>query len=448
SANDIGGISPDGRRILFVRYGTPSSILSANATDGSDEQTILSAENALSNFRDPQYSPDGRQVYYVRNRRVEGVESWSLNSISTEGGVETEILKQNTRIGELAVLRDGTGVLMTSIDPISNLQQLYNAALPGGTKTRITNDLNFYFGVSVDREGRNIVSAQRYDESRIWVGRAGDPASIKPVSQEANVRGVVVWTPDGHIVYDAYENNRSRIWISDADGKNVQRLTNADGDDLGPQVSADGQYIVFTSNRTGRNQIWRMNSDGSDQLALTDVQGNTEFPKMDPDGQTVEFIWHRDLSHLVGRVPIIGGSIEEIPLPPSVPNVGAYYWAKSADGKKFAHVFRDDTAARTRVAVKNTATGETETVLDISPINIFKWLPDGSGLFYREREQGERLISKVLQIDLVKRTPRLLISVEPETVFDLAYSIDAKRIALIRGAGISNSVMLSAKREQ
>jgi hypothetical protein len=188
-----------------------------------------------------------------------------------------------------------------------------------------------------------------------------------------------------------------------------------------------------------------MNIDGSDQRSLTDVAGNTEFPKIDIDGRSVEFIWHRELEHLIGRVPLSGGKVEEVPLPPSLPTVGAYYWAKSPDGKKIANVFRDESTSRTKVAVKIIATGEIETVLDIAPISIFKWLPDGTGLFYKEREEGERLASKVLRIDLTKRTPRLLVSVEPDVVGDLSYSYDAKYIALVRGSGVSNVVMLSAR---
>ena len=447
-ANDIGGISPDGRNILFVRYGDPSRILYANALDGSEERSIIAAENSQTNFRDPQYSPDGREIYYIKYQRVEGVEVWRLNALPLDGGPEKEIVRQSERIGELAVLRDGTGLLITSLDPVSNLQQLFHISLPSGTKTRITNDLNFYFGVSVDREGRNIVSAQRYDESRIWVGQAGEPTSIKPVSQESNARSVVDWTPDGRIVYDAYENNRSRIWISDADGKNVQRLTNANGDDIAPQVSPDGNYIVFNSNRSGRNQVWRMNIDGSDPRNLTDVPGQTDSPKFDTDGQTIDFNWNRESDRVIGKVSINGGTVTETPITTPLPSVGSYYWAKSPDGKKYAYVFRDEGAARTKVAVKNTATGETEAVLNISPINILKWLPDGSGLFYREREEGERIASKVLQIDLINRMPRLLVSVEPDIVADLSYSRDRKHIAIIRGTGISNVVMLSAKAGQ
>ena len=446
--NDIGGISPDGKNILLVRYGDPARIISANAMDGSNEKTIVAAENSLGNFRDPQYSSDGRKIYFIKNQRVEGIETWSLRSISTEDGTETEIFNQPERIGELAVLRDGKGLLITSLDPLSNLQQLYHVSLRSGARTRITNDLNFYFGVSVDREGKNIVSAQRSDESRIWVGQANDPASLKPISPESNIRQVIDWTPDGRIVFDAYENNRSRIWISDSDGKNIQRLTNPSGDDINPQVSPDGQSIVFASNRTGRFQIWRMNIDGSDQRRLTDVQGHTEFPKIDAAGQNVEFNWNRDLDRVVGRVPIGGGNVEEIPLAAPMPALGTYYWAKSPDGTRLAHVFRDGLPARTKVAVKNLTTGETETVLDIWPVNVLKWLPDGSGLFYKEREEGERLASKMFQIDLVKRTPKLLVSVEPDTIFDLSFSRDAKRIAIIRGTGISNVVMLSAKTDQ
>jgi Tol biopolymer transport system component len=190
-----------------------------------------------------------------------------------------------------------------------------------------------------------------------------------------------------------------------------------------------------------------MNIDGSDQLSLTDIPGNAEPPKISPDGLTLEFSWSRDSDRVVGRVPISGGTVEEIPLPPSVPNLSAYYWAISPDGKKIAHTFRDEAAGRTRVTVEDIASGATDAILDIWPVEIFKWLPDGSGLFYKEREEGERLASKVNQIDLVRRTPRLLISVEPDVVSDLSYSFDAKQIALVRGAGVSNVVLLSARTE-
>jgi Tol biopolymer transport system component len=447
-ANDIGGISPDGKNILFVRYGSPSWIVSANALDGSNERNIVSSGNVLTNFRDPQYSSDGLRIYYSKNQRIDGIDTWSLNSISVDGGAETQIFKQNERIGEIAVLRNGSGILMTSTDPVSNLQQLYHVSLPGGERSRITNDLNFYFGVSVDRDGRNIVSAQRYDENRIWVGRAGEPASIKAVSQESNVRSVVDWTPNGRIVYDAYENNRSKIWISDSDGKNLQRLTDASGDDTGPQVSDDGRYVVFASNRTGRNQIWRMNIDGSDQRSLTDIQGNAESPKFGHDGKTVEFNWNRDVDRLIGRVSIDGGNVEEVPLPMPLPDVGAYYWRRSPDGAKIAHVFRDEANSRTKVAVKNIVNGVTESVLDIAPISILKWLPDGNGLFYRERLEGERIASKVFQIDFIKRVPKLMLSVDPDIISDMTFSRDAKQVALIRGTGFSNVVMLSAQADR
>lgn len=125
--------------------------------------------------------------------------------------------------------------------------------------------------------------------------------------------------------------------------------------------------------------------------------------------------------------------------------MGFYYWAKSPDGGKFAHVYRNEAKGRTNVAVKDIATGETIADLEISPVAILKWLPDGSGLFYREREEGERIASKVLQIDLQNGTPKLLISAEPDVVADLSFPRDGKRFALIRGTGISNVVMLSAR---
>jgi hypothetical protein len=154
-ANDVGGISPDGERILLVRYGEPAQIISVKAADGSDEQAILSGISqglTYSNFRDPQYSSDGKAVYFIRNLTTAGVEEWSVEEIRLDNGSTRRLYSQSQRTSELPVLPGSKGLLMTAVDPVSNLQQIFQISLADGSKSRVTNDLFFYFGVSIDRE--------------------------------------------------------------------------------------------------------------------------------------------------------------------------------------------------------------------------------------------------------------------------------------------------------
>jgi len=451
-ANDVGGISPDGQRFLFVRYGDPnvtqsqSKILTASIADGSGEQVVQSTpmdDTQATNFRDPQYSPDGKSVYYIKHQRIDNIEHWSLQVLPLEGGTENQILEQRERINEVAVLRDGSGLVVTSIDPVSNLQQIFHVSLPDGKKTRVTNDLFFYFGVSVDREGRNIVASQRYDEQRVWIGEANNLSNLKQLNQDPAYR-TVEWTPNGRIVYDAYENNRPHVWIADADGKNSQRLTGPDTADFDPRVSGDGRYIVFTSLRNGFNQIWRMDIDGSNQVLLTDVSGWAQSPRFAADGQTVVFDWMRERDRVLGRVSVSGGTVEEMAQSEQTPAYNALYWTMSPDGKHYAYTYTDQAEGRTKVAVKKVGSSQPTTVLNIWPSGIFKWMPEGDGIFYKERQGGYQPENEILKVDIATGKPQLLFSSLPEYISDMTYSRDGKKIGFVRGRNISNSILLTS----
>ena len=448
--NHLGNLSPDGRRVLFVRYGEihPSRsanvnetwLISANSADGSDEQVLVTVQGETI-VREPRYSIDGKKLFYLKRELIDEVEYWSLMSAGTDGKDETRIVRQRPRIGEIAVLHSASGLLATAIDPASNRRQLFYVALPGGRMTRITNDVNSYVGVSVDRESRNIVSAQRADENRVWVGEADGFRDLKPITREPIAHQGVDWTPDGRLVFDGFDNNRMHIWIADADGKNALQLTPPDSDDSEPHVSGDGRFVVFTSRRAGYNQIWRMDIDGGNQVLLADVPGIAQYPRFEPDGETVVFRWFNEDSAPLARVSVHGGPVRGIErLPRSI----AYYWASSPDGKRYAYSSTDPASGRMYVVVKNVGEDGPGIRLDITPSRIFKWMPDGSSLVYQERLDAENPLTKMFTIDPDRPQPKLLFSTEPDELIDVRYSRDGKKVAVVRGRPITDAVMLSA----
>lgn len=446
TVNDVGGISPDGQRILTVRYGVPAQILSVNTSDGGGETVHASGGegDAQTNFRDPHFSADGKSIYYIKYERIDGVEIWSLMVRPLSGGAERQILRQKDRIAELAVLRDSSGLIVTANDPSTNVQQLFHVSLPGGELTRITNDLSVYFGISVDRDGKNIVTAQRNDEFRVLVGEASNLTNLKPIVEDQNAHRNVDWTPDGRIVYDGYENNQIQIWIADADGKNVQQLTNTEHGNIEPRVSGDGRFIVFTSKRSGAYKIWRMNADGSNQVLLTDVDGVAQAPRFAADGKTVVFDWLRDDKRMLAKVPVDGGAVEAMPEYGEVTLFNAYYWAMSPDGRFIAYSIRDETEGRTKVAVRSVDSSTPAAVLPIWPSLIFKWMPDGKSLFYRERQLAYQPENVIFKVEIARPEPKVLVSADKESILDLAFSRDGKRAAIVRGQGASNAIMLTA----
>ena len=446
-ANDLGSLSADGKRLLFVRYRPQLRIVSANAEDGSDERVIReeSPENSVvrdpqlaSVFRDPQYSADGRHIYYSRMDRVDGVEWWQLVRIPAEGGDEVAIIpRRKEKINELAVLSNGRGLLINGTDPTSNLSQLFHVSLPDGALTRITNDINSYYGVSIDRAGRSIVASQRHDERQIWVGEANALDKAQSVTPEPNVHRVADWTPDGRIVYDAVDNSRPHVWIMNADGSGKQQLTPNDSTDQGPRVSGDGRFIVFTSSRNGYEQIWRMNIDGSNQVLLANVDGSTSAPRFAADGQTVFFHWARGSQALMGRMPVTGGDVVEFD------RFSDSEWALAPDGQRMAYVSRGEKTDQ-KLVILRLDSPIPEMTLDSSPIYLLEWRPDGKAIYARERDTGENPFGTIVEHDLTTKQRRVFLSTEPDYVTGLSFSRDGKRAAVIRGRLSTDAVMLSA----
>ena len=436
--NRIGSLSPDGSRILFVRYGSSNraQLISADSSDGSGESVIMTAdENVL--YHEPRYSADGTKIIYIKFARSDGEENWSIVEIPAGGGAEKEVIaRQKPRIGGIAVLNDG-GLLMNAIDPVSLLPQLYYVHRDGRTPTRITNDLNSYFGVSVDRAGKRIVATERHTESYVWAGDAADPAGMKKITTEPNGNERVSWTMDGRIVFDAVDNNRPHIWIIDPNGGTPVQLTSNNSSDSSPQVTVDGRHIVFVSDRSGVNKIWRINIDGSDPVMLAPAEGTGFNPVLSPDGQYVYFTWDRNKERLLGRVPLAGGQVDELP------SFRESRWALSPDASMVAFTFWDDTARQRRVGISPLNDPSNPTILNISPTRLLKWTGDGGGLLYSESDVGANPYATVKMMDIKTRKVTEYLSAAPDWVMDISISPDGKKIAALRGRIITNAVMLS-----
>ena len=131
--NHLGNLSPDGKRILFVRYGDPapdpsvnvtnSTLISANSENGSDEQVVRVLEGE-SIVRKARFSSDGRSIFYIK-RELKEIEYWSIVMLDVETGSEREILSKKERIEVLAPLDRNGGLLMNAIDGNSNRRQLF-----------------------------------------------------------------------------------------------------------------------------------------------------------------------------------------------------------------------------------------------------------------------------------------------------------------------------------
>src|SRR2546426_7676257 len=297
-------VSPDGRRIVYVRgfadimADRRRSNLWIINRDGSEHRPLTTGNTSDSS---PRWSPDGTQIAFISDR--DGAAQVYRMWLDT--GQTAKLTNLENAPGGIAWSPDGKWISLVSLVPEKPRSIISMPAPPAGAKwaepAKVIDKLVYRFnGPGYLKPGYThvfVVPAEGGTPRQISGGdfqhgglafRASDP----------------VWTPDGkHLVMSA---NRHPDWelepldtevydFSVADGS-VRSLTGRKGPDNGPQVSPDGKSIAYTGfdDRYQGYQVSRlyvMNRDGSGARLLTgDLDRDVTGIRWAPEGNGVYFL--------------------------------------------------------------------------------------------------------------------------------------------------------------
>ncbi len=163
----------------------------------------------------------------------------------------------------------------------------------GGTPKRIaTGDvrINNDHGLSPDGKAIAISGSVNRAQSQIFLipMAGGTPRLLTPLAP-SYWHG---WSPDAAtLAYCAQRNGNYDIYTMPAGGGAETRLTTAEGLDDGPDYSPDGKTIFFNSERSGLMRVWRMNADGSQQTIVSEGPETADwFPHPSPDGKWIVYL--------------------------------------------------------------------------------------------------------------------------------------------------------------
>ena len=195
---------------------------------------------APERFEAPNWMPDGKNLLFNRNGRME--------KIAVTGGTP-ELIDTGFAVrcnNDHGISPDGAQLVISDQSREEHRSLIYIVPIGGGTPRRITQKSPSY-----------------------WHG----------------------WSPDGEtLAFVGQRNEEFDIYTIPAAGGEETRLTTAKGLDDGPEYSPDGKYIYFNTERTGHMQIWRMRADGSEQEQVTFDDFNNWFPHISPNGQQMVFL--------------------------------------------------------------------------------------------------------------------------------------------------------------
>ncbi len=290
-------ISPDGSQIVYVRSSfdimsdaTKSNLWIINA-DGSDHRPLKSGTGT---YTQPRWSPDGGRLAYISNQD----EASQIYVRWMDTGQEAKLTNLTRSPGNLAWSPDGNWIAFTMFVPEAEPTVTPDMPDPPegadwGPAFKVIDDLTFR------ADGAGYLD-DGYTHIFVLPAEGG---TARQVTRGSYNHGAPAWTPDGStLIFSAnhHENretepNDSEIHaLSIATGE-MTTLTDRHGPDNGPRVSPDGRMIAYTGfdDRYQGYQLthlYIMNSDGSNPRLVTgNLDRSVQNPQWSSDGRRIYF---------------------------------------------------------------------------------------------------------------------------------------------------------------
>jgi Tol biopolymer transport system component/DNA-binding winged helix-turn-helix (wHTH) protein len=381
--------SPDGRAFAYWSGGGLDSDVTQLWVSRTSDGGAFKITDGRSNARGPQWSPDGRWLYYVMNRDG-AMDLWRHRFARDRVSGDAQRVTLGMDISQFAFSADGSKVAFSKRRRNGNVFRtpIFADRVAGwGDATQITFDQAFIEYVDVSPDGTRLaVSSDRAGNPDIWALPV-DGGDLQPLTSDPAPDWSPRWSPDGkRIVFSSYRSGNRKIWTMTDTGGSPRQVTSGPNADVEPTWSPDGRIIAFTTARDARVDIaavrqedseadrlitfhspagltlttaewsrdghwlfasgrsngawhvWQISSDGSSAEPLTRSEGHS--PRASPDGQTVFYIANPERKDSIGAVSMADHRERLVVKLTGRP--GQLVSPPAADGRHLFFVWRDD----------------------------------------------------------------------------------------------------------
>lgn len=246
-------ISPDGSLVVYVRRSNDIMTDRARSNiwvvgvNGEQHRPLLSGTASFSN---PRWSPDGGRLAYVADAEERGPE---LHVRWSDSGQTALLSNLPGSPGDIAWSPDGKQIAFTA---------------------------------RVKSEGASLAKAPEKPEGAEWA-----PPAIVIESLKYRADG------EGYL-----ESGFTHVFVLPADGGTPRQITSGDFMHAGPLAwSASGTEIILAANResdwefnVGNTELWSVDVQNGDLRKLTERDGPDDSPTLSPDGTTIAYLGYDD----------------------------------------------------------------------------------------------------------------------------------------------------------
>jgi len=414
-ADSGAAVSPDGRRLAFVRqreWGLTNIALLSLSSDSTGAPTV-EGEPVLLPFvepdnRSPAWTPDGREIVFSSGLFRSTTNLWRIAASPeaqptrlSEGtdGFAVSIWRPDAASGRTARMVYSQ---MTNDTDIWRLE-LSDRGTRVGSPVRLLSSSRRDFTASYSRDGKRLAFfSDRSGRVEIWVANADGSGALQLTSRGVSTVAPIAWSPDGgYIAFSSAENGKGQPFIVRATGGEPRRL----GTDLGPYMVAgftdDSQavYMAFPGNASSLPLLKKVSIQGGDAIEASPDEAPLIFRALNPEhsraylasGNEPTSLWEvpasamRSVTSFTGPMSTIPGAKQIVPalLHPQnyiVSRQGIYFMPRIGQGFFTASGL---------IQFYRFATGTIEDIaaLDKPPFFGLDVSPDGRWLLYSQIEQ-------------------------------------------------------------
>ena len=454
-------LSFDGKKIAFVGTlpgATVAQLVSLPIGEQVGAPQVLLADVAKTTYDSFAWSPDGQTLAFVDSRPdpsglYAGVSTLRLEPATPAGAVRTLGTKRwRGATGGMTWLPDGSGLLLNARDQTGKPSQVWFVSYPDGVARQMTSSLaNLSYSLSIAGDDKSFVTVQNDEMMNLWIAPKGEDKSARQITtgRSDGIRGIA-WTPEGRIVYSSIASGGWQLWLTDAQGGAPRQLTNDARYHVWPTVCRGTGRVYFSSDASGGFQLWSVGID--DGQVRQETNGDDQFFDADcsPDGT-----WFAGLSAPKGapvdvfdpsrlaRVERDSGKMT------TLFDGHAGFPKISPDGNHVAFLARPAGPGGTgpagaRMYVVAAASGKVEKSFDVPPaalaIPAIRWTPNGKALTYMALSAGATNLW-TQPVDGGK--PKQLTHFGDGIIFNFAWSLDGKLMAISRGTFQSDAILFT-----